>query len=332
MSRPTPMRGRQAVLQEKSNVLCLLLALVHLAVPVAAQTTGAGTNKITYGAQAEGRMLVLGCVTNQPKFNYGRMQGIAEYVLARMGDEGLSGVEVFTVDSAEKMTRLLRDGRVDWVSATPYSAVTYMDQANAEILLAKEQYGEAWYHAVFFARNDSGIKTFDDLLGKTIAFEKPSSTSAYFVPAAILRQAGVRLVQLDSVRDKPPSDAVGYLFSGDESNSSIWVHKGIVDAAAFSDRDWSSDWIMPGSFREDLSVFHRSSEIPRSVEVVRSGLPESLKTRLQDILLAAPDDPDAAPALKNYYHATGFHEIDDDIRLALDNIRGGMQEFNPAGD
>lgn len=285
----------------------------------------------TYGSHEAGRVLVIGCVTNDPKYNYGRMQGIAEYVLGHMGDAGVDAVEVFTVDKPEKMVRLLRDGRVDWVSATPFTAVRYVDEAQGRIILAKAQRGRAWYQSVFFARKDSSVATLQDLIGKTIAFEKPTSTSAYFIPMTMLMEAGLPLVQLDSVRSNPPKDAIGYVFSGEEANSSLWVHKKLVDAAVYSDADWTSNWSAPKSVRDDLKIFARSDRFPRSVEIVSSSLPDAIAQRLGEVLMASVSDDDAAAALEQYYGATGFSPLSDEMRSSLDGIREQIDAVSGAG-
>lgn len=296
-----------------------LLSLVLLALP--GHHAIADHPSLTYGEHDAGRVLVIGCVTNDPKYNYGRMQGIAQYVLHKMEDLHVDAVEVFTVDEPSRMANLLRSGRVDWVSATPFTALRYVEEAGGEIILAKSQYGEAWYESIFFARKDSPIRSLEDLRGKSIAFEKPDSTSAYFLPVAMLAAAGLPLVQLENVRTPPPADSVGYVFSGDESNSTLWVHKKLVDAAAYSDSDWESEWIAPPALRDDLVVFARSRRLPRSVEIVSHTLPQPLKHRLKEILLNAPADPDAEAALKQYYRATGFSELTEDMHTALEDIR-----------
>ena len=296
-------------------VLLLVSAFAIAQTPVA---------RLKYGDHGSGRVLVIGTVTNNPKFNYGRMQGMAEYVLEHMRDLDVDSVEVYSVGTPEKMIRLLQDGRVDWVSATPFNAVRFADKGKGEFLLAKAQHGKMWYQTVFFSRADASINSLKDLLGKTIAFEKPSSTSAYFLPAAMLTAAGLPLVQLDSIRDKPPVDKIGYLFSGEESNATLWVHKRLVDAAVFSDADWQSDYSTPRALRDDLKIFERSRRLPRSVEVVRAGLPDEIKDRLKQVLMAAPGDPDAKAALNEYYRATAFVEINSEMLEAFDLIRQNM--------
>lgn len=302
--------------------LWVLVVCITLATQAAFAQSG-----VTYGSHDTGRVLVIGCVTNDPKYNYGRMQGIAEYVLDHLRDVGVDAVEVFTVDKPDKMIRLLRDGRVDWVSATPFTAIRYVDDANGRIILAKQQRGQAWYESVFFTHKDNRLTSLEDLKGKTIAFEKPTSTSAYFIPVSMFRKRGLQLVQLDNVRAKPPADAVGYVFSGEEANSSLWVHKKLVDAAVYSNADWSSDWITPKSLRDDLSIFARSERFPRSVEIVGSDLPEPVADRLREVLLGAATDQDAAGAMEQYYGATGFSLLTDEMRASMNGIRSLRDEI-----
>jgi phosphonate transport system substrate-binding protein len=207
--------------------------------------------------------------------------------------------------------------------------VRYVEEAGGEIILAKAQHGEAWYQSLFFTRKDSPIRSLEDLRGKSIAFEKPDSTSAYFLPVAMLTAAGLSLVELENVRTKPPANTVGYVFSGEESNSTLWVHKRLVDAAAYSDSDWQSKWIAPPALRDDLVVFARSRRLPRSVEIVSNTLAEPFKLRLKEILLNAPADPDAQAALKQYYNATAFSELTDEMRTALQEIRRDLGAASP---
>ncbi len=307
----------------------VVLATTVFAFPVSAQNTlPHPSSSIIYGDAAEGRLLVIGSVTNNPKYTYGRMQDFASYILSSVSDLGFSGVEVYVVDSHAKMRQLMANDRVDWVSATPYAALEYEIYANAEFLLTKKTRGNANYRSVFFARNDSGITSLEHLVDKVIAFEKPGSTSAYFLPATELINAGFKLVHLKSPMDTPPSGTIGYVFSGDEANSSIWVHKGFVASAAFSDEDWDLEWNVPNVFRSDISIFHHTIEVPRSIEVVRKGLPEEIKQRLKSVLMAASEDEGASEALKGYYTASDFAELSADQLQSLADIRRTLSTFD----
>ncbi len=313
-------------------VAMIALGLTFMGSSAWADGLKATSSRAIYGDKNSEKRLVIGSVTNAPRYNFGQMQPLSLYILDRVKDLGIDAVMVVTVDTHQQMSQLMREGHIDWVSATPYAALMYERDAGAEFMLTKKSRERGDYCTVFFSRSDSGISTLDDLLGKTIAFEKTDSTSAYFLPAMELLGAGFKLVKLDSPRDIAPADAIGYVFSGDEVNSSTWVHKRISDAAAFSDEDWESEWIMPTGFRDDMEIFHQTSKVPRSLEVVRPGLDPLLRTRIAKSLLELNSNPDAEEIVRGYYNASDFAELTEDQQDVLETIRKVIKTFDISMD
>ena len=126
---------------------------------------------------------------------------------------------------------------------------------------------------MFFARRDSGIRSLDDLRGRSIAFQNPSSTSAYFVPAAELLDQGLPLEILLSPMDRPDPGAVGYLFARSELNIATWVHKRLVDVGVMSNLDWQNPQRVPrGVPRRPAVVIRETADYPRALEMVRGDL------------------------------------------------------------
>ncbi|HVF35539.1 MAG TPA: PhnD/SsuA/transferrin family substrate-binding protein, partial [Candidatus Saccharimonadia bacterium] len=214
--------------------------------------------------------------------------------------------------------------KVDWVTETAGSAMTLQDRAGARLLLAAERAGTNAYQSVLFSRRDSGIATLADLRGRSIAFQNGASTSSYFLPASELLHAGLPLAILASPSDRPAKDMVGFVFARSELNISAWVHKGLVDAGAFSDQDWRNLERMPESYRGDLVVFHRTQFVPRALELVRGDIEPGVEARLRAVLLAAASDPRAADAMRSYYQSTAFIELNDAMRDALAGLRDGV--------
>lgn len=268
--------------------------------------------------------LVLGRVSDNPKDDYGRLRAMLDYVVPRMGDVGIVGGRVLMARDSQQMVSYLRRGKVDWITETAGSAMTLQDRAGAQLLLAAERAGTNAYQAVFFARRDSGIGTLADLRGRSIAFQSGASTSSYFLPASELLHAGLPLAILSSPSDRPAEGMVGFVFARSELNISAWVHKGLVDAGAFSDQDWRNLERMPASYREDLVVFHRTEFVPRALELVRGDLDERVRERLRAVLLGAAGDPDAEPAMRSYYQSTAFIELNEPMRASLATLRDGV--------
>ena len=287
----------------------VLLAVVAIAVP--AQAT------------EPRNVLVLGRISDDPKTHYEQLKPLLDYVVARMGDVGITEGRVLMARDIPQMQSYLRRGRVDWVTETASGATLLEARAGAVPLLLTERHGVSRYHTVYFARRDSGIASMEDLRGRSIVFQNRQSTSAYFVPAAELLARGMHLEILLSPRDEPEPGSVGYLFARSELNLSSWVHKRLVDAGALSNLDWDSDRHVPTSFKRDFVVFRETTPFPRAMEVVRGDLDARVSARLREVLIEASADPAARDALRGFFRTTAFLPIDAATRAELDVLRAG---------
>ncbi|MBC2717044.1 MAG: phosphate/phosphite/phosphonate ABC transporter substrate-binding protein [Desulfobacteraceae bacterium] len=273
-------------------------------------------------ALLEKHTLVIGKITQNPKKLFRYLKPMVNYAAEHMKDLGITDTEVLMAKDNQRMVSYLKQGKVDWVTETPFSAIILQEKAGAEILLKKWKKGVPDYHTIFFARKDSGINSLSDLKGKTIALEDPGSTSAYSVPASILINEGLELVRLASPREKPLADKVGYVFAEQEITISTYVHKGFVSAGAFNNQDWNKDDHLPKAFRKNMIIFHKSRPFPRAIELVRKGLDPGIKQRLKEILLNAHNDPKAKKALRAYQKTEKFEELSEKDRDSLDEVRG----------
>lgn len=298
-------------------ILCRIKSITTLVLLTFLLLAGGTVMASDRGADSDDRTLVIGKISPNPKKHYRYLKPIADYVVSQMGDLGYTRARVLMAKDSRQMIRYLRRGKVDWVTETPFSSMILKEKVGAELLLRKWKKGVAEYHSIFFTRSDSSIQTLADLEGKILSFEDPASTSAFYIPAAILINQGLELVELESPRDSPPTDAVGYVFSGSEINMATWVHKGVVDAGAYSNLDWSKEDHTPTAFRNDFTILHRSKSFPRAIELVRKDLPDAVKQRLKNILLHAHQDPAAASALQAYQKTRKFDELDADSLAAL---------------
>ena len=97
---------------------------------------------------------------------------------------------------------------------------------NAIPLVQREE--DAAFHSKLIARAGSGIRSLQDLKGKTFAFGSPSSTSGHLMPRYYLLQAGI----------DPEKDFSRYAFSGAHDATAKWVESGKVDAGALNESVW----------------------------------------------------------------------------------------------
>lgn len=273
---------------------------------------------------ADPGVLVLGRISDDPKAHYEQLKSLLDYVVPRMKDVGIREGRVLMAKDAQQMASYLRRGRVDWVTETAGTGMMLKQRANAKPLLLTERDGTSQYHTVFFVRTDSGIKSLADLRGHSVAFQRPTSTSAYFLPADELLRRGNSLELLLSPTDKLDSGVVGYVFARSELNIATWVHKRLVDVGVMSNLDLENPRRVPVAFRKDLRVIGETPSVPRALELVRSDLDPKVQARLHQVLCDAAQDPEARDALRGFFQTTRFLPMDAASQRALDNFAAGV--------
>ena len=269
-------------------------------------------------------VLVLGRVSDDPKSHYDELKPLLDYVVPRMAGVGIRSGRILMARDLQQMGSYMRRNRVDWVTETSGNAVLLERRANARSLLITERDGASSYHSVFFVRRDSPVRTLDDLVGRSVAFQSPYSTSAYYLPASTLLESGLQMELLLSPMDRVAQDAVGYLFARTELNITTWVHKRLVDAGVLSNLDWANPQRMPPAFAADFRIIGESHAVPRAIVLVRRGMEAKIEDRLREVLLEASVDPDAGEALRRFLGTSRFIPLSSADRRALDRLGAGL--------
>lgn len=289
--------------------------------------SGLGAGSAVQAADGSG-VLVLGRVSDDPKSHYESMKVLLDYVVGHMGDVGIREGKVLMASDALQMASYLRRGRVDWVSETAGGAMLLQRRAGAETFLLSDRNGIRRYHTVYFARADSQVKSIDDLRGHRIAYQNPTSTSAYFIPSMELLERGMNLEILGSPFDPPVPDSVGYVFARTERNIATWVHKNLVDVGTVSNLDWTNPRKIPEFFRSDFVVLRESPEVPRGVEVVRKTIDPKVRARLREVLIGMAEDPAAVGLLEQYHQSMRFYDLDERDVRDLERLRVGVNKVS----
>ena len=242
-----------------------------------------------------------------------------------MASVGIRSGRILMAKDLQQMSSYLRRGRVDWINETAGNAALLEHRGVARSFLISEREGATRYHSLFFVRRDSPVQSLKDLAGRSVAFQSPYSTSAYYLPAAQLLDEGQSLELLLSPMDKPAPDRVGYVFARTELNITTWVHKRLVDAGVLSNLDWINPSRMPPTFAQDFRVVGRTQDVPRALMLARNGMDPKVQARLQAVLLEAAQDPDAGEVLRRFMDTVRFVPITDEDRRSLDRLASGVQ-------
>lgn len=271
--------------------------------------------------QAEPGVLVFGGISDNPRQDYEQLKPLLDYVVPRLQSAGIHSGRIQLAQDAAQMRGYLQNGRVDWAIETPGEALPLLRDSVAGVLLATEQEGVRREPSVVFVRRDSGLQALADLRGHRIAFLAPNSTSAFLLPAATMREAGLPLVRLDSPIDPIRHDGVAYAFAYTLNNLVGWVDRGLVDAGAVGELDWQALQRDSDSVARKLVAIHSTPALPHSLQLVGAGMDPKLATQLRAVLLAASADADGREALRLCFRSTGFYEPDAETRAELQRLQ-----------
>ncbi len=252
--------------------------------------------------------LILGKVSTNPQKHYRQLKPLVDYVAERMQDLGIQAGDVRLVPNERELARLLREGKVDWMTDSVFPALFYQESAGAEIILKRWKKGVPSYRSVFITRADAPIHELADLKGKVLVFEDPGSTTAFFWPAVELLRRGYVLQQV-AAGQRPERQSIGYRFTSSEINISMQVAEGKAAAGVYSDLDWEDREHTPARVRARLRIFHRTRPLPRMLELVRGDWHEKLRFRLRQILLQLHLDPKGAKVLKAFQKSRRFEAL-----------------------
>jgi phosphonate transport system substrate-binding protein len=260
------------------------LALACLALALLAPATAAET-------------LTLGTIDDEVKKTHKRFQALADYVAPRLAGSGVDTVDASIVLTTEDMIEGLRNGEIDVYIDSPLIMAIVARETQIRPFLRRWKDGVAEYHSVFFARRDRGFDALDDLVGRIIAFEEPTSSAGYLLPKAMLLTQGYRLVEVNDASAAVPADAIGYLFSDGDDNSAFWVQKGKVAAAVLDSSNFAElDEKRPG----EMVALARSESLTRHVVAHRHDLAPGIVAALGDTLLAMPESEEGREVLATF--------------------------------
>ena len=210
----------------------------------------------------------------------------------------------------------LRNRTADLAFVHPVGYVLANREAKAMIVAKDQWHGNTSYTSRIYVRKESGLKTLEDLRGKTIAFVDPSSSSGYVYPMVILIQKG-----LVTNRD-PKTFFKEFVFSGSHDAGLMALLNGHVDALASFDQA-REQYLKDPAQREKVIWVAESAPIPEGGICARDGLDPAMVAKVRAALLSMKG-PAYEPMLKALYDIDGFEPAEDReyevVRAAMDLV------------
>ena len=248
-------------------------------------------------ATAKERLRIVFIAYQNPDQLVEDVEPVVAYLEERLGVE----VEHFAATDYAAVVEALRNETADAGFMGPLQYVIANQQAGAYPILGEVYNGSPTYVARIFVRRDSGIRTLEDLRGKTIAFVDPISSSGYMYPLDIFTRAGLIEDQQDADRFFRRT-----YFAGGDEQAIRAVFNRFVDAAGIGQYAYS---LLRAEERDEVVSIADSREIPSHCVVVRPGLDRRLADELQAALMALNEGPHRS-LLKQLYNVDGYVVVD----------------------
>jgi len=212
-------------------------------------------------------------------------------------------VRVTVASDYAAVIEALRNHTADLAFVHPGGYVLASREAKARIVAKNLWHGKSSFTSRIYVRREAGIKTVEDLRGKTIAFVDPASSSGYIYPMVLLIQRG-----LVTNRD-PKTFFKEVVFSGAHDASMRALLNGHVDAIASFDLA-REQYLKEPAERERIIVVVETPAIPEAGIAARDGLDPAMFAKVRAALLQIRA-PAHAALLKRLYEIDGFDTAED---------------------
>lgn len=219
-----------------------------------------------------------------PKEGFVYYSQLSKYIEKKLGQP----VQLIDRGNYDEMNRLLETKDIDaaFVCAGPY--VEGKERFGMQLLAMPLVKGKPVYHSYIIVPTGSPAKKLEDLRGKVFAFTDPKSNSGKLVPTYML-----------SRMNETPQHFFGKVeFTYAHDKSIRAVAEGIVDGAAVDSLIWEYLALKHPEMTAKTRILLRSEPYGIPPFVVRPGMDEGVKKRLQEILLHVADDEEGRKILK----------------------------------
>jgi phosphonate transport system substrate-binding protein len=237
-------------------------------------------------------------------------------LMARLG-ELLGGrpAQLVQRKTYQETNDLLEQRQIDVAFVCSGAYVVGHKKFGMELLAAPVVGGKQVHFSYLIVRADSGIKSLEQLRGKTFAFADPNSNTGYVLPTALL--AG---------RGETPASYFGHTFySYSHDNSIKAVVKGTADATAVDSLVWDHSAALDPSLASTLHILHKSPPYAIPPVVVHPAMPVGDKTLLRNLFLSLHTDAEARGHLEQL-RIDRFDRVEDrqydTVREMVEGIKG----------
>jgi phosphonate transport system substrate-binding protein len=210
--------------------------------------------------------------------------------------------------------------RADVAAINTFGYILAHQKFGAEARLRFRRYGQDTFGAQIIARTDGPIQRLEDINGKRFAYVDPASTSGYVLPAKLLKDKGIK-----------PAETV---FAHKHDNVVTMVYNRQVDAGATfytppaEGRLQDARRLVQTQFpdiEQAVKILALTDEIPIEPIVFRKDMPEEMKQKICEVLLAYIVTEEGKKVFKALYDVSEMRAATDadydGVRKMLEDLK-----------
>ena len=195
--------------------------------------------------------------------------------------ERITGFKIDTIKVTDynAAVEAMRAGRahIAWYGGKTY--VKAAEIAGAEAFAAGVRPGEkdAGYYTYFVVKNDSELKTFNDVKGKILSLNTIGSTSGDLIPQVELNKINLIITNKDHFKK--------VYYAGSHDACLLAVLNNQADVCGMSSRNFEAR-LLDGTFKlDDVRIIHKSDRVPPPPLAYSKLIPEEDRKKIKKAVL-----------------------------------------------
>lgn len=297
--------------------LLVIVAVAAVAVVVAVVWRGTAVDEPGSQVPVARTTLVIGSVSVDAEDDIEEYQPIADYLVKRLAGFGYTAGEVVVAPTTTAMAELIRQGRIDLYVDSPFPTFAVDQLTRSVPLVNRWKSGVEKYRAVIYTLEDSGVASVGDLAGRVVAFDHANSTSGYFLPKAVLLEAGYTLREVAGPAAAVPPTEIGYYFAGKDGDLMDAVADGVAIAGAQNETELQ-EYVAEhgGRYRFLLTT----PEVYRHVVTAAEHLDPTVREAVRDTLVKLHTHDEGRALLKAFKKTARFSPFEPTPSAAYTGI------------
>lgn len=300
----------------------LLLALSLAAVALA----GCGSSNKAKDGSGDLKELRIGFVPSQ---NAETLEARAKPLEGLLKKELGIKVKVTVTTDYNAVVEAMKSKQLEIGFLPPTDYVLAHKQKAANVLLQAQRYGVDpetgkqtsdlvdYYYSGVLVRNDSGIKTVDDLKGKKIGYQAPTSSAGFVWPAVYLKEHGI-----DALKDVTPVTLQGH----DKGVMGV-MDKSIDAAAVFVDARNIVAKEYPNIYKDTHYLF-LTEKIPNDTISIRPDISKDWADKIANAFIKIGKDSEGKKIIESIYTHEGYVKSKDSN---FDTVRKYQEQVDKIG-